>query len=185
MKMKDLEYFRHGINETFTYYNVTTTDGDCFCVSGADLTDVSKEDDVKDYCFDFFDEESYFAFIKNDLVKHSNANKYLVFAVGYGWRNRNGYKFADSVLDALSVDYDNEFYIVGASRGEKSILLKEYSHDNPMGCHWLIVSLTETEFDKLSWSEWDEIEKFAKAQLKKIVTENKKEKTKMALGFES
>lgn len=181
MKIKDLKNWSGlGIANEFSLYAITDMDGDTYLLNGNELDGIKEE--YKDCYFDFFDTVSYREFVNNELVKPHE--QYLVFALGYGWRRRNAYRFKNSIEDALSVDYDNEFYIEGTTRGEKSILLKEYSHDNPMGCHWLVVGLTDREYDRLSNSEFAIIEKFAKEQMKKIVTSNAKEKYKASLELE-
>lgn len=170
MKIRELDYWKNrDLMEEFsvyTCYNEETEDYDFF--NGNELKF------GKDYDFDYFDEDSFEDLVNNFLVKESN--NYLVFAMGYGWRHLNGYRFNETVMDALYRDYDCTFSISGVSKGEKTVMLNEYSHDNPMGCSILITSLTDREYDRLYNADFETIEKFAKKQLDRVVTENKKEK---------
>ena len=170
MKIRDLEYWKNrDLLEEFnvyTIYNEETEDYDFFYGNELDYD--------KNYEFDYFDGDEFEDFVNNFLVKERN--NYLVFAMGYGWRHLNGYKFTETVRDALYRNYDCTFSISGVSKGEKTVMLSEYSHDNPTGCSLLITSLTDREYDRLYNADFETVEKFAKKQLDKVVTENKKSK---------
>lgn len=104
-----------------------------------------------EYCMgDFRDEYMYNDFI-SELIKPYN--HYLVCAYGCRWDGASGYKIADSLKEALSRSYDYHQYFVGGSRGGKSIVLCEYSHDVPMGHRVMVIGLTDKEYEKLSY--WD------------------------------
>lgn len=97
-----------------------------------------------------FDEYEYRDFI-SQLIKPYN--HYLVCAYHCTWNGASGYKIADSIEDALYRDYDCSQYFNGGSRGGKSMMLCEHSHDVPMGHRVVVIGLTDKEYEKLSY--WD------------------------------
>ena len=104
-----------------------------------------------EYCMGSFRDEYMYKDFISELIKPYN--HYLVCAYHCRWDGASGYKIADSLEDALSRDYDYHQYFMGGSRGGKTILLSESSHDVPMGHRVVIIGLTNKEYEKLSY--WD------------------------------
>jgi hypothetical protein len=96
---------------------------------------------------------------------------YLVCAYHCRWDGVSGYKITDSLEDALYRDYDYHQYFIGGSRGGKTILLSESSHDVPMGHSVVVIGLTDKEYEKLSyWDvDFETVIKFADENSKKII----------------
>ena len=115
-----------------------------------------------------FDEWEYRDFI-SQLIKPYN--HYLVCAYHCTWDGASGYKIADSIEDALYRDYDCSQYFNGGSRGGKSMMLCEHSHDVPMGHRVVVIGLTDKEYEKLSYWDVDfnTVIKFADEHSKKII----------------
>ena len=115
------------------------------------------EEDNIDYDFwdDYLFDETMTEYLKR-------ANRYLVFAIGVRWNGASGYKFADDYSGAIFRSYDNSMYPVKCSKGKKTLVCKEYSHDVPMGSTTIIVALTDKEYDKLNNSDFGTVESFAR-----------------------
>lgn len=93
---------------------------------------------------------------------------YLTFAFNCTWNNASGYKIYNDILGAFGRDYDYTQELISVSKGNKSCLLKEYHHDKPLGHNVVIVGLTEQEYNKLVNTSFEEIEKFALANMEKL-----------------
>ena len=104
-----------------------------------------------EYCMGGYRDEYMYKDFISELIKPYN--HYLVCAYHCTWDGANGYKITDSLEDALSRDYNYHQYFIGGSRGGKTILLSESSHDVPMGHSVMIIGLTNKEYEKLSY--WD------------------------------
>lgn len=70
---------------------------------------------------------------------------YLVFNSCTDWMGHSGYLVADTFKDALSRSYDVTQSIEKVSKGGKALLVRESSHDVPMGADEVIVAMTERE----------------------------------------
>lgn len=104
-----------------------------------------------EYCMGDFRDECMYDDLISSLIKPYD--HYLVCAYGCRWDGASGYKIADSLEDALCRDYDYHQYFNGGSRGGKSMMLCEYSHDVPMGHRVMVIGLTNKEYERLSY--WD------------------------------
>lgn len=93
------------------------------------------------------------------LIKE--APHYLVVAHNVRWDGCSGYKFSHDLLDAIHRDYDSVIYPESVSRGGKTLVCREASHDVPMGAMTTIIALTENEYDRLCRGDgvWDFAEK--------------------------
>ena len=89
------------------------------------------------------------------------ANKYLVFACGCRWNGASGYKFAHDYFGTVSRSYDVSIYPKAYSKGKKTLVCREYSHDVPMGATTIIVALTDKEYERLNNSSFSAVEQFA------------------------
>lgn len=134
--------------------------------------------DIDEYCKDPYDYDycmgGYFdEFLYDDLVCNliKEYNHYLVCAYSCTWNGADGYKIADDIKDALIRDYDCSQYFVGGSRGGKSIVIREHSHDVPMGHSTIIIGLTDKEYEKLShWNvDFKTVFEFANRKSKSII----------------
>ena len=94
-----------------------------------------------------------------DYLKESK--HYLVFARNCTWNGASGYKFANSFEDAIYRSYDCSIYPVERSRGKKTLVCTEYHHDVPTGHTSIIVALTDKEYEDLSRSNFESVQRFA------------------------
>ena len=70
---------------------------------------------------------------------------YLVFNSCVDWRGHSGYRISETFKDALSRSDDVIQRIEKVSKGGKALLVRESSHDVPMGADEVIVAMTERE----------------------------------------
>lgn len=114
-----------------------------------------------DFSFGYWDE-----YLARDLLSEyiKDANHYLVFANGCRWDGASGYKFADDIIDTIYRDYDVTIYPKTATKGGKTLVCTEHSHDVPMGARTTIIALTDNEYERLVNSEWDVVRRFAEKQ---------------------
>lgn len=117
------------------------------------------------YDYDDFDEYEFQSFIE-ELIK--NTEHYLVVAYSHNWRGQTGYKFVHSLKDCFIRDYDCSQYVIGGSKGQKVLSIREHHHDNPMGSEIVIVALTNTEYEKLDNCGIDEIIEFGNKMREKV-----------------
>lgn len=120
----------------------------------ADLNDLIDETDYN--CCDY-NEEIFDEFV-GELIKDSN--NYLLVNYGGNWRNLTGYKFVHSLEECFIRSYDCSQYVMGGTTGNKVLSIRESHHDCPMGAEMLIIALTDSEFEKLECSSFDEIIEF-------------------------
>lgn len=114
-----------------------------------------------DMSFGYWDEDDA-RFMLSQYIK--GADHYLVFANGCRWDGASGYKFADDIVDTIYRDYDVTIYPKTATKGGKTLVCTEHSHDVPMGARTTIIALTDNEYERLVNSEWDVVRRFAKKQ---------------------
>lgn len=107
----------------------------------------------------YFDEDGFGSTLES-VIKRGES--YLVFAVGCRWNGASGYKIADSLEDAFSRDYDATIMLSDVSRGGKTMVCRESSHDVPMGSTTYVISLTTREAARLENADFSMVEKFAK-----------------------
>lgn len=105
----------------------------------------------------WYDQEQ-FDDILTDLAKP--ADHYLVFASGCRWDGASGYKFADSIRECISRNYDATIEPVKVSPGGKTLVCCESSHDVPRGSTTYIVALTNREYEHLRYAAFDSIDQF-------------------------
>lgn len=95
----------------------------------------------------------------SELIKP--ADHYLVFAHGCRWDGASGYYLAESIKDAIRRSYDAAIYPQEISKGGKTLVCREYSHDVPMGSKTVIIALTDREYANLENSSYEQVEAFA------------------------
>lgn len=101
-----------------------------------------------------FNASAYTDYVSNLL----SGRHFLVVAKGCRWDGANGYGLYTEMEDALYRGYDVEQVI--KEKSDKYFKLIESSHDVPMGHASYVVSLTNTECDKVqNWLENREFEK--------------------------
>ena len=93
---------------------------------------------------------------------------YLVFNCHARWTGAAGYKFADDLEDAFARNYEVSITPVAVSRGKKSLLLREASHDVPMGGSLLVIGLTDAEYNRYKDADFGTVAEFASKQIFKL-----------------
>lgn len=94
----------------------------------------------------------------------TDAYKYLALGSGMGWRRLSGYKFFDTIENAIYRDYDISIYLQDSDFDGKILTYKESSHDVPMGASMTIIALDRDEYAALTneydeeWQEWVEVD---------------------------
>lgn len=121
--------------------------------------------DMNDYECDDFDDIQFRDFVE-DLIK--KAEHYLVVFHKITWNNKSGYKIVDNLIDCFYRDYDCSQYVIGGSRGQKVLSIKESHHDKPMGAEVVIIALTNKEYEKIENQKIDNIFDFAKIMENRI-----------------
>ena len=74
---------------------------------------------------------------------------YLVFNSCVDWRGHSGYRISDTFKDALSRSYDVIQRIEKVSKGGKALLVRESSHDVPMGWQRMAIFLLQSRISPL------------------------------------
>ena len=123
------------------------------------------------YCnlsYDYTDDLEYQSFI-NDLMDYKKYNNYLVVAYNCTWNHASGFKFVKDYKDCFYRNYDVSQYVIGSSKGGKTLELKEYHHDVPMGHKVIIVGLTDSEYYDLEDKNFDDIDNYINKQLQNII----------------
>ena len=123
------------------------------------------------YCnlsYDYTDDLEYQSFI-NDLMDYKKYNNYLVVAYNCTWNHASGFKFVKDYKDCFYRNYDVSQYVTGSSKGGKTLELKEYHHDVPMGHKVIIVGLTDSEYYDLEDKNFDDIDNYINKQLQNII----------------
>lgn len=135
---------------------------------GYNVKDLRKIDIQKvgsEYDYEF-NEDEFLDFMEQFLKEYDH---YLVVAYSSNWRGQTGYKFTDNIIDTVYRKYDVTQNIIGGTNSRKSLLIKEYHHDVPMGHETIIIGLTEKEYEKLDYSSVEDIIKFADTKRDKII----------------
>lgn len=135
---------------------------------GYNVKDLRKIDIQKvgsEYDYEFSEDE-FLDFMEQFLKEYDH---YLVVAYSSNWRGQTGYKFTDNIIDTVYRKYDVTQNIIGGTNSRKSLLIKEYHHDVPMGHETIIIGLTEKEYEKLDYSSVEDIIKFADTKRDKII----------------
>lgn len=125
-----------------------------------DIQEVGNEYDYE------FNEDEFLNFMEQFLKEYDH---YLVVAYSSNWRGQTGYRFTDNIIDTVYRKYDVTQNIIGGTNSRKSLLIKEYHHDVPMGHETIIIGLTEKEYEKLDYSSFEDIIEFADTKRDKII----------------
>ena len=135
---------------------------------GYNVKDLMKIDiqEVGNYEGYEFSEDEFLDFMEQFLKEYDH---YLVVAYSSNWRGQTGYKFTDNIIDTVYRKYDVTQNIIGGTNSRKSLLIKEYHHDVPMGHETIIIGLTEKEYEKLDYSSFEDIIEFADTKRDKII----------------
>lgn len=116
--------------------------------------------------FDYIDRDEIEEFIDSLLKDYNN---YLVVAYNSTWRGQTGYNIVDSKNECFYRDYDVTQNVIGSSVKGKILKIREYSHDVPMGHDTIIIGLTDSEYEKLVYSNFESVIKFAQEKSKNVV----------------
>ena len=116
--------------------------------------------------FDYIDRDEIEEFIDSLLA---NYNNYLVIAYNSTWRGQTGYNIVDSKNECFYRDYDVTQNVIGSSVKGKILKIREYSHDVPMGHDTIIIGLTDSEYEKLVYSNFESVIKFAQEKSKNVI----------------
>lgn len=124
------------------------------------------EINIQEYGCEYDEDGEYIDFIEylyNDFIDTliKDYNNYLVFVFNGNWLGQNGYRFVDCKEQCFSRSYDCSQYITGSNTNGKILQLKESSHDVPLGHKTLIIGLTDREYEKLEFADFETIENFA------------------------
>lgn len=130
-----------------------------------DLREIDIQEVGNEYDYEF-NEDEFLDFMEQFLKEYDH---YLVVAYSSNWRGQTGYKFTDNIIDTVYRKYDVTQNIIGGTNSRKSLLIKEYHHDVPMGHETIIIGLTEKEYEKLDYSSVEDIIKFADTKRDKII----------------
>lgn len=135
---------------------------------GYNVKDLMKIDiqEVGNYEGYEFSEDELLDFMEQFLKEYDH---YLVVAYSSNWRGQTGYRFTDNIIDTVYRNYDVTQNIIGGTNSKKSLLIKEYHHDVPMGHETIIIGLTEKEYEKLDCSSFEDIIEFADTKRDKII----------------
>lgn len=93
---------------------------------------------------------------------------YLIFAKGCRWDGASGYRLVKNVDEAFSRNYEASISPVSVSAGGKTLVCRESSHDVPTGSETIVVALTEKEYDRLDYADFEEVARFAKNHAEKV-----------------
>jgi len=112
----------------------------------------------------FFDDD-----MLNEILQDCIGNypHYLVFAENCTWDGRSGYRFFKDVTETLARSYEINFCI-DYTNSKDVIIGIESSHDCPMGHYTYIIGLTEKQYEKLYYSNFEKISNFIDQKVKKI-----------------
>lgn len=130
-----------------------------------DLREIDIQEVGNEYDYEF-NEDEFLDFMEQFLKEYDH---YLVVAYSSNWRGQTGYKFTDNIIDTVYRKYDVTQNIIGGTNSRKSLLIKEYHHDVPMGHETIIIGLTEKEYEKLDCSSFEDIIEFADTKRDKII----------------
>lgn len=130
-----------------------------------DLREIDIQEVGNEYDYEF-NEDEFLDFMEQFLKEYDH---YLVVAYSSNWRGQTGYKFTDNIIDTVYRKYDVTQNIIGGTNSRKSLLIKEYHHDVPMGHETIIIGLTEKEYEKLDYSSFEDIIEFADTKRDKII----------------
>ena len=135
---------------------------------GYNVKDLMKIDiqEVRNYEGYEFSEDEFLDFMEQFLKEYDH---YLVVAYNSNWRGQTGYRFTDNIIDTVYRNYDVTQNIIGGTNSKKSLLIMEYHHDAPMGHETIIVGLTEKEYEKLDYADFEKIIDFANKEREKII----------------
>jgi len=131
-----------------------------FCLIDANDVDILTGLDPNaaiDFC-DYHFSEGYADMVHSQLLK--DAGHYLVFASHCRWNGASGYTFVGSIAEAIRRSYDAAIYPRKVSKGGKTLICEEYSHDVPTGHRTVIIALTDKEYVKLAHCSFDDMELF-------------------------
>lgn len=156
----------HNLEDMYT--NVYLQANDCSKEELRELEEAGYE------CFDFDDEEPYYCITKEFALEHgfwvwdaaeeefdedlfeqdlsiffNPSDNYLVCGA-QRWNGAKGYALKHSYKDIFSRGYDCSFYLENVSRGGKTLLFTESSHDVPMGAMSCAIALTDREVENVS-----------------------------------
>lgn len=105
-----------------------------------------------------------FEMIEDILInKLGDFPHYLVFAKGCRWNGTSGYKFCGDILDTIERPYDISISIV--KEYKNTIECIESSHDVPMGSTTYICGITNKEYEKLEYADFNDIYQFVMNKL--------------------
>lgn len=130
-----------------------------------DLMEIDIQEVGKKYDYEFSEDE-FLDFMEQFLKEY---DYYLVVAYSSNWRGQTGYRFTDNIIDTVYRNYDVTQNIIGGTNSRKSLLIMEYHHDVPMGHETIIIGLTDKEYEKLDYSNFEDIIDFADTQKDKVI----------------
>lgn len=137
----------------------------CYSVSYEEIEDFSNINYDTDYCFD---EELYYEGVEDLFKEYPH---YLRITYKETWNNASGYTIDHNKEKLLYLGYEHSTYFQAQSKHRKSTYLRISSHDSPTGFNYLVIGLTETEYELLNDKCIDDIFKWAEKHKKILIKE--------------
>lgn len=129
-------------------------------------SDIVVDHNKIDYTTIHYDELEWERFIGEFLsVEYDN---YLVVAYHSTWDNRTGYKIVDNIEDVFIRDYECNQYVQSWTNKKKAAIIKEFSHDVPIGHNTIVIGLTNREYDKIKNDYFEKVIGFANKYYNRI-----------------
>lgn len=113
---------------------------------------------------DYDSAEISYDMIEEELIdKIGKFPHYLVFASNCRWNGASGYKFCGDILDTIQRPYEISLYII--KEYTNCIECKESSHDVATGSPTYICGITNEEYEKLEYADFNDIYQFVMNKL--------------------
>ena len=134
-------------------YGIETDNADDVLIDSntLDCLDIEDWDGVNYEYTDELERDDYLY----SLMKSDRYNHFLGVLYNGTWDNRTGYKIFDNYIECFDRDYECALYLNDKSRHGKYVILDEYSHDKPMGAGYIVIGLTDKEYESLCNTDWD------------------------------
>lgn len=136
------------------------------------------------YCNDdswYFEQDEWNYYLK-DITNAKTYKHFLIVYYGANWRNQVGYKFVDDYSKVLDFDYDVSIYHLakdenkafGGKYDNKFNVFNVSSHDIPMGNDYIIIGLTDKQYEDIVDKDFNSIIEYANKYYEKYKKESKK-----------
>ena len=120
-------------------------------------------EELKDVNIQDIDTQEDFIDFTRGLSK--DYDSYLVVALNCRYNGASGYKIVYNKQDCFYRSYNCSQYVVNRTKKGKTLILKEFHHDKPMGHYTVIIGLTDSELEKLNNMSFENIINLAKSKI--------------------